>query len=410
MSSLQSPDQEQPHLRRRLKLPLLILYGLGVTVGAGIYVLVGTTAAHAGIYAPVAFLCAALVVAFTGFSYAELSSQFPVSAGEAAYVQAGLGSKRLSLLVGVMVATVGVVSASAITVGAAAYLQDLLKLDARILVILIASIIALIAIWGVLESVAMAAVFTLVEIAGLLLVLGFGLAKQPDLLSHLGDLVPPFQTDIWLGIGAASLLAFFAFVGFEDLANIAEEAVDPDRNMPLAIIWTLILATVLYLLVVSVVVLTVPIDDLAASAAPLNLVFADASPATRGTFNLVASVATLNGVLIQMIMASRVIYGLSKQGQLPPQLGIVHPKTKTPIVATVLVAAIILALSLFVPIERLAEITSEIALLVFALVNLSLIRLKQRTAGAPPTGYRVHIIVPVLGFATCLTLFAFGLL
>ena len=228
MSSLQSPDQEQPHLRRRLKLPLLILYGLGVTVGAGIYVLVGTTAAHAGIYAPVAFLCAALVVAFTGFSYAELSSQFPVSAGEAAYVQAGLGSKRLSLLVGVMVATVGVVSASAITVGAAAYLQDLLKLDARILVILIASIIALIAIWGVLESVAMAAVFTLVEIAGLLLVLGFGLAKQPDLLSHLGDLVPPFQTDIWLGIGAASLLAFFAFVGFEDLANIAEEAVDPD--------------------------------------------------------------------------------------------------------------------------------------------------------------------------------------
>ncbi|MCR9078468.1 MAG: APC family permease [Hyphomonadaceae bacterium] len=409
MSTPQTPNSTEPHLSRRLTLPLLILYGLGVTVGAGIYVLVGTTAAHAGTYAPVAFLAAAIVVSFTGFSYAELSARFPVSAGEAAYVDAGLRSKRIALLVGLLVASVGIISSSAIMVGASAYLQDLTSVDSRILTFLIAFVLGGVAILGVLESVTMAAVFTVLEIIGLLLVLMYGLGGNPEILLQLDRLVPPLEGQVWLGIGAASLLAFFAFVGFEDLANIAEEAINPDRNMPRAIIWTLVLATLLYLAVVSVVVLIVPIDALSQSAAPLNLMFTDASPALRGGFNLIASVATLNGVLIQMIMSSRVIYGLSKQNQLPAQLGYIHPQTKTPLVATILVAAIVLALSLFVAIERLAELTSQVALAIFAIVNLSLIFLKrreQRTA----IGFQVPIFVPVTGLVTCVALFSFGLI
>ncbi|MCR9270008.1 MAG: APC family permease [Hyphomonadaceae bacterium] len=409
MSSPLDLDPKEAHLRRRLTLPLLVLYGLGVTVGAGIYVLVGTTAAHAGIYAPVAFLAAAIVVAFTGFSYAELSARFPVSAGEAAYVKAGLRSKRIALIVGLAVASVGIISASAITVGASAYLQDLTGLDSRLLTVFIALVLCGVAVLGVLESVAMAAVFTVVEILGLLLVLAFGLGGHPELLSQLNQLIPPFDGEVWLGIGAASLLAFFAFVGFEDLANIAEEAIDPDRNMPKAIIWTLILATVLYLAVVSVVVLTVPIDDLAVSAAPLNLMFTDASPTLRASFNLIASVATLNGVLIQMIMSSRVIYGLAKQDQLPDTLGYIYPRTNTPVVATVLVTGVVLLLSLFLPIERLAELTSQIALAIFATVNLSLIFLKRRYSERG-VGFTVPIVVPMIGFVTCLLLFAFGLI
>jgi amino acid transporter len=407
-ASLQERDSPDGELRRRLTLPLLILYGLGVTVGAGIYVLVGTTAARAGIYAPVSFLAAALVVAFTGFSYAELSARFPVSAGEAAYVQAGLRSKPVALIIGLAVAIVGIVSASAIMVGASAYLQDLTGLDARLLTVLIAAFLGGVAILGVLESVAMAAVFTIVEVLGLLLVLSFGLGGHPEILIQVDRLIPPFETEIWFGIGAASLLAFFAFVGFEDLANIAEEAIDPDRNMPRAIIWTLILATVLYLAVVSVVVLTVPIEALAQSAAPLNLMFTDASPALRASFNLIASVATLNGVLIQMIMSSRVLYGLSRQGQLPSQLGYVYPRTNTPLIATALVTSLVLVLSLFLPIERLAELTSQIALGIFATVNLALIFLKRREKLERP-GFVVPIFVPMIGFVTCLFLFAFGL-
>lgn len=409
MSTLHSPHKPEPHLSRRLTLPLLILYGLGVTVGAGIYVLVGTTAAQAGTYAPIAFLAAAIVVSFTGFSYAELSARFPVSAGEAAYVNAGLRSKRAALLVGLLVASVGIISSSAIMVGAGAYLQDLTHVDSRILTVVIAIVLGGVAILGVLESVTMAAIFTVVEIIGLLLVLGYGLHGHPEILLQLDRLIPPFEGQIWLGIGGASLLAFFAFVGFEDLANIAEEAIDPDRNMPRAIIWTLVLATILYLTVVSVVVLSVPIESLSNSAAPLNLMFTDASPALRGGFNLIASVATLNGVLIQMIMSSRVIYGLSKQDQLPAELGYIHPRTKTPVVATVLVTAIVLMLSLFVAIERLAELTSQVALAIFAIVNLSLIVLKRR---APETqvGFQVPAFVPVAGLVTCLALFSFGLI
>lgn len=402
-------NTEEAHLRRRLTLPLLILYGLGVTVGAGIYVLVGTTAAHAGVYAPVAFLGAAIVVAFTGFSYAELSARFPVSAGEAAYVKAGLRSKRVALVVGVLVATVGIISASAIMVGASAYLQDLTRIDAHILTVGIALFLGGVAVLGVLESVTMAAVFTVLEILGLVLVLVYGLSGHPELIQRLDELIPPLDGQIWVGIGSASLLAFFAFVGFEDLANIAEEAVNPDRNMPLAIIWTLVLATILYLLVVSVVVLTVPIEALAKSAAPLNLMFSDASPTLKGSFNLIASVATLNGVLIQMIMSSRVLYGLAKQEQLPTQLGYVHPRTNTPIVATGIVTAVVLTLSLFIPIERLAELTSQIALAIFATVNLALIFLKRREP-KQDSGFRVPIAVPIAGFATCISLFAFGLL
>lgn len=409
MSTLHSPPPPEPHLSRRLTLPLLVLYGLGVTVGAGIYVLVGTTAAQAGTYAPIAFLAAAIVVSFTGFSYAELSARFPVSAGEAAYVDAGLRSKRIALLVGLLVASVGIISSSAIMVGAGAYLEDLTHVDSRILTVMIAFVLGGVAILGVLESVTMAAVFTVVEIIGLLLVLGYGLHGHPEILLQFDRLIPPFDGQIWLGIGGASLLAFFAFVGFEDLANIAEEAIDPDRNMPRAIIWTLVLATVLYLAVVSVVVLTVPIEALSKSAAPLNLMFTEASPALRGGFNLIASVATLNGVLIQMIMSSRVIYGLSKQDQIPAPLGYIHPRTKTPIVATVLVTAIVLILSLFVAIERLAELTSQVALAIFAIVNLSLIVLKRRESKSP-NGFQVPAFVPVAGLVTCLALFSFGLI
>lgn len=409
MSTIQPSEPPEQHLSRRLTLPLLVLYGLGVTVGAGIYVLVGTTAAHAGTYAPVAFLAAAIVVSFTGFSYAELSARFPVSAGEAAYVDAGLRSKRVALLVGLLVASVGIISSSAIMVGASAYLEELTNVDSRILTVIIAFALGGVAILGVLESVTMAAIFTVLEIFGLLLVLGYGLHGQPEILLQLDRLIPPFEGQVWLGIGAASLLAFFAFVGFEDLANIAEEAINPDRNMPRAIIWTLVIATGLYLTVVSVVVLTVPMDALSRSAAPLNLVFTDASPAWRGGFNLIASVATLNGVLIQMIMSSRVIYGLSKQDQLPAGLGYINPRTKTPVVATTLVAAIVLMLSLFVPIERLAELTSQVALAIFAIVNLSLIFLKRREAETQ-IGFQVPAFVPVAGLVTCVALFSFGLI
>jgi APA family basic amino acid/polyamine antiporter len=402
------PDDQKRTLKRRLTLPLLVLYGLGVTIGAGIYVLVGATAAKAGFYAPVSFLLAAMVVAFTGFSYAELGTRYPVSAGEAAYVKNGLNSNILSLVVGLMVVASGVVSSAAVSIGATAYLTHLISIDPIILTIVIILGLGIIAVWGILESVAMAAIFTLIEAGGLLFVVYYGISENPGVLNDFGRLVPPFESAAWAGIVSAGLLAFFAFVGFEDMANVAEEVKDPGKVMPRAIILTLLIATLIYLVVVSVVILVVPMETLKESSAPLALVFANADTQTLALFNMIALVATLNGVLIQMIMASRVLYGLSSQGALPKKLSEVHPLTRTPVIATSCVVSIILVLALLLPIAELAETTSLIVLIVFVFVNLSLIRMKIKNRDRPDGGFQVPLWVPICGMVSCALLIVSG--
>ncbi len=394
----------KPALKRRLTLPLLTLYGLGVTVGAGIYVLVGTTAAKAGFYAPISFLLAAAVVAFTSFSYSEFGTRYPVSAGEAAYVRNGFNLQIMALIVGLMVTASGVISSAAIAIGAAAYLQNIIPLSTVTLTVCVILGLGLVAAWGIFESVAIAALFTLIEIGGLCFVVYYGFSANPDLINEIGSLVPPLELSAWSGIVSAGLLAFFAFVGFEDIANVAEEVENPGRNLPAAIILTLVVATVLYLAVVSTVVLVVPMDELTASSAPLSLVFKNASEVTWGGFTVVASVATINGVLIQMIMASRVLYGLASQGNLPAKLAYIHPVTHTPLVTTALVVAIVLSCALFLPIAQLAEATSLIVLSVFVLVNVALIRLKLRNQPAGDDVFEVPLAVPVIGTISSLML------
>ena len=398
---------DNPQLRRALTTPLVALYGLGVTVGAGIYVLVGATTAQAGAYAPAAFLIAALVVAFTAFSYAELATRYPVSAGEAAYVEAGFGSARMAALVGLGVALSGMVSAAAVSIGAASYLHDLTGVEHRLLVVLVLAVMGLVAAWGITQSVTIAAVITVIEIGGLLFVIAWGFGAADPAGVPLRETVPPLWGPHWSGIGAASLLAFFAFVGFEDMANVAEEVKDPVHTMPRAILWTLVVATILYIGTTTAVLHAVPLAVLSGSDAPLALVFPGAPLVLRQGFGAVAVVATVNGVLIQMIMASRVLYGLADRGQLPRVLGRISARTRTPVVATAVVVAVVLVLALILPIEALAERTSQIVLLVFVLVNLALIRLKRTGA---PQGARAHFsvprAVPVLGVATSLGLLA----
>ena len=405
------PDTPLAHapLRRALTTPLLILYGLGVTVGAGIYVLVGATAAEAGPFAPVAFIIAACVVAMTAFSYAELSTRYPVSAGEAAYVDAGFARVWLTVAVGLAVAASGIISAAAVSIGAASYLVQLTGLPAPLLTVAVVALMTAIALWGITQSVTVAGIITVVEVGGLLIVIfwGFGVAEPAGVPPSA--MIPPLQGDHWTGIGAAALLAFFAFVGFEDMANVAEEVKDPGRSMPRAIIWTLVLATVIYVGTTVAVLVAVPLETLAASSAPLALVFADAPARLQQGFTLIAVVATVNGVLIQMIMASRVLYGLADRGVLPAVLARVSVRTRTPVVATLAVSALILLLTLTLPIAALATWTSQVVLVVFVLVNLALIRIKQQ-GRAEGAHFRVPVAVPYLGLVFSLMLLATSLL
>jgi amino acid transporter len=385
----------------------VVLYGVGVTIGAGIYVLLGATADRSGIHAPVSFAMAAIVMAFSAATFAELSVRMPVSAGEAAYVRAGFGSSRLSLLVGCLVISSGVVSSAAITVGSTGYIREFIDLDAFVLVPLILLLMGGVAAWGIKESVTFASLFTIIEAGALVAIIWLGLSDRPQIISEIPDVFPS-MTDLsaWTAISGAALLAFFAFIGFEDIVNLAEEVEQPARIMPLAILLTLLIGTVLYFLVAAVAVLSVPLDELAASKAPLSLVFGQITGASPVVITAIAIVATLNGVVIQIIMASRVVYGLGKQGSFPAVFSRIHPVTQTPLIATGAVVLVVLLLALAFPVDRLAEWTARIVLVIFSLVNGSLILLKVRKVPAPDGAFTVPFWVPIGGLLTCMALLA----
>jgi amino acid transporter len=207
---------------------------------------------------------------------------------------------------------------------------------------------------------------------------------------------------VWAGIFTGSMLAVFAFIGFEGIVNIAEEVKDPRRTLPLAIFITLAITTLLYVLVMWIALAAVGPDTLAASKAPLALVFEHLTGGSPRTMSAIAIVATLNGIVVNIIMASRVMYGLSKQGSLPRAIGKVSPSTQVPLLATWLAVAIVLFFSLLLPIAELADLSARLTLAIFAIVNLSLFRIKQRELVEPRGGFTCPRWVPLAGFLSCI--------
>lgn len=398
-------------LRRSLSLPLLVLYGLGVTIGAGIYVLIGATAGKAGVYAPLSFVFAAIVMGFSAASFAELSGRFPVSAGEAAYVEGAFHSRLLSLATGGLVVFSGTVSSAAISIGGVGYLLEFFALPEAVLVALVVMLMGAIAAWGITQSVAFAGIFTIIEVAGLIAIIAGGFGSDFDLLRHVPEMVPsPGDAAVWVSVMSAGLLAFFAFIGFEDLVNLAEEVQRPERSLPWAIFLTLLGTSVIYILISFVAIFSGPIDELAASRAPLTLVFSRTTDFSPGTITLIAIVAILNGVIVQMIMASRVLYGLGRQGSLPALFTYVHPSTQTPLFATGCVVVAVLMLALVFPLEGLAETTSLVVLTTFALVNLALVKIKLSGVAPPPGTFVVSIWMPVAGLVSSVVFLSGSLL
>lgn len=396
-------------LRRRLGLPLLVLYGVGITIGAGIYVLIGAVAGHAGRFAPWSFGLAAAAMAATVGSYAELATRYPVSAGEAAYARAAFNSHAAALVTGLTTVAIGIVSSATVALGAAGYIGQFVGWPPGVIVLVVVLALGAVAAWGILESVLLASLFTLIEAGGLIVIIVAALYAGVDFAPAVFT-PPPFEAATLSGIAYASLLAFFAFIGFEDLANVVEEAKDPHRDIPRAMVWTLIITTALYVAIAAIAVTAVSPAALAASPAPLSLVFQAVTDISPVTIIVIAIVATLNTILAQMTMAARVIYGLGRQGELPAGAGRVHPRTGTPIIATALIVIATILLALFVPFERLAEWTSLATLLVFAAVNLSLLLLRARHVAAPGPHVRVPLWIPVVGLVTCLAMMAAAVL
>lgn len=394
----------EPELARRLGPGLLTLYGVGTTIGAGIYVLIGEVAARAGAWTPYSFLLAALLAGVTALSFTELSARMPKSAGEALYVREAFASERLSLLVGLMVAAAGMISAASVVVGGVGYLRTLIAVPEAVAIVVLCATLGGLAVWGIAESTLAAAVLTLVEIGGLVLVVATGVAVGGAGGLPVAEILAPTAPFPLVGVFAGAVLAFYAFIGFEDIVNVAEEVKAPARTMPIAIVATLVIAGGLYLAVSVTALAVLPLVDLAGSEAPLALVYAAGGGDAR-ILGAIAVLATVNGVLVQMVMASRVLFSLSRQGSLPVFLGRVNPITHTPVIATVLVVGVIVTLALIFPIATLAGTTSLVTLAVFALCNLALWRLKRR-GPTPPEAPDLPIWLPLAGAVVSLAVLA----
>ena len=392
-----SINQSEVGLKRSLSLSLTTLYGLGNILGAGIYVLVGKVISHAGLFAPLSFLIASLLACLTAFTYAELSARYPLSAGEAVYVQQGLGIRAVSALVGLLIIFAGMVSAATILRGFTGYLQVFVPVPEIAAILVLVVVLGGLAAWGITESVTVAAIITVLEIVGLLMIIA---VATPDMLTGQGlptDYSPLLESEAWYGIFAGGFLAFYAFIGFEDMVNVAEEVREPRRNLPRALLLSLAIASVLYFLVALAAISSVPASLLAGSDAPLADLYQYVTGQEPVLITLIGMFAVINGALIQIIMASRVCYGMSRQHWLPSMFGRVNARTRTPLLATAVVSLVVLGLALWFPIETLAKATSYFLLLVFSLVNLSLWRLKR--GGEQPAGIlRVPVWVPAAGF------------
>jgi APA family basic amino acid/polyamine antiporter len=387
---------QTPALARKITFPLLLFYGLGNILGAGIYVLVGEVANISGMFAPYSFLVALLIVSFTALSYSELAARFPDSAGVALYVRKGLHSVPFSVIVGLTVALSGLISAATISRGFTGYLAELIQVGEFTALFGLIALLGLIAAWGISESVTIAVAMTLVEIGGLGLILWIGVPALATLPERLPELLPPFEWDVWHAVFLGGFLAFYAFLGFEDMVNIAEEVKEPSTTFPKAMLAALAIATLLYLSVSLVSVLLLTPAELAATEAPFATIYSQATGEKATIITYISMVAIINGALIQIIMASRMVYGISKRGWLPMPLAYVNRKTQTPVVATLVVTLVTLAFALWLPLVTLANLTSSIVLVVFTIVNIALVRVKL--SDPSPIGIRtIPFWVPATG-------------
>ena len=394
-------------LRRSLGLWSLAIFGIGDILGAGIYGLVGNVAAEAGWLAWASFLIAMLTAGLTGLSYAELATRHPYSAGEAKYCLAAFRRPWLAFLVGWMVFWSGVISMSAVAHACGNYVQAVWpQVPAGVVWFTFVVLVSGINCWGIRQSSWMNIAFTLIEISGLVLIVIAGLSYATEFGIETDWETPTLQSV--RGAFGGATLAFFAYIGFEDMINLAEEVESPARVYPKAIPLAILFCGTLYLLVSLACLAVLPAGQLGKSQAPLLDVIRIAAPfVPAGIFAGIALVAVANTGLLNSIMASRLLYGMARQGLLPKWLSAVHPGTKTPHRAVLALACVSGVLIVSGTLSHLASTTSWSLLLVFALVNLSLIRVRLRDGRHPET-FSVPLFIPFLAVAACLGLMAFA--
>jgi basic amino acid/polyamine antiporter, APA family len=395
--------REHPDLKRGIGPWLLLFFILGDIVGAGIYALVGEVGGLVGGAIWSAFLCAFVLAIFTASSYAELVTKYPRAGGSATYVNNAFRNPFVSFMVAFAVMASGITSACTLTLAFSGdYLAQFISVPIIGAAIVFMLLITAINFYGISESVRINVILTIVEITGLVLIIIIGIAA---LAGGHGDPGRAFEfkegTSVLTALLAGTVLAFYALIGFDDSVNVAEETQHPSRNYPRAIFGALLLAGVIYLLVTFTASMVVPTATLAESSGPL-LEVVEAGPIAIPTklFAAIALLAVSNGALINMIMASRIVYGMGDQGVIPAVFSNVHPSRRTPWVSIAFTS--IIALLVLITIGRndealstLGSTTVVLLLIAFVMVNISVLVLRGDEVGHEH--FRTPTIFPILG-------------
>jgi amino acid transporter len=418
--ALSVTDREEtakpPELKRVMGPKLLLLFIVGDILGTGIYALTGQVAAEVGGAAWLPFVIAFVVATLTACSYLELVSKYPQAAGAALYVHKGFGIHIVTFLVAFTVMSSGITSASAASGAFASNFVTGFGLGegpgTRMLIALtFILVVAAVNFRGVAESVGVNVVLTLVELSGLLLVILIGLfgifGGESD-FSRVVAFETPDDKNVFLAISTATSLAFFAMVGFEDSVNMAEETKDPSRIFPRMMFTGLGIALVLYVVVAIIAVALVPVGTLAGNDTPLVTVVETAAPGfpIAALIPFISLFAVGNSALINMMMASRLLYGMSRQNVLPRFLSIVHPGRRTPWAAILFTTGIAIVLIVAVsndPANPIAVLlggtTSLLLLAVFAIVNVVVLVLRKQPV--EHRHFRTPTALPVIGAVLC---------
>jgi len=396
---------EERQLKRTLGLGALVLYGVGDILGAGIYALVGKTAGIVGSACWLSFVIALVVAFLTGLSYAELGSRMPRAAGAAAFCQAAFRKPFLSYLIGFLMMFSGMVSMATVAHAFGGYFRALfpaVPLYAVILVFFL--LLGFINFRGIRESSMANILCTCVEVSGIMIVIMAGLRFFGQ--ANYFEITPMTSVSMTGALFQGGILAFYAFIGFEDIVNVSEEAREPEKNIPKAIIAALCITSVIYILTAVAAVSAVPAGELSASSAPLLLVVQKSFPwFPREIFTLITFFAVSNTGLLNFIMSSRILYGMSREGLVPAVFSRVHPRTRTPHWAIFFVFCAVIVLALTGQLVVLAQSGSLLLLTIFTATNISLLKLKNQKLPEPP--FKVPAVIPLLGAVSCLTLIAF---
>lgn len=388
---------EEGTLVRRLGLAQATISGLGVIVGAGIYVLIGLAAQQAGNAVWLSFVIAAFGASLTGVSYARLVKLRPKNAPEMQYVTLAFG-RTSGFLAGWFMLGATIVSAAAVALGFAGYMTHLLGIPSLPAALGLIAVSSFIAFWGIGQSVLITAVLIVPTLIGLLVIAGIG-------IPYLGDVDPLDVTFGFTGVIGAASLVFFAYIGFQSIANLSEEMRNPERDLPKAIILVLVLSTLLYVLVSLSAVSVLGWEELGAATAPLSIVAGQALGESGDlVISLMSLTATASTVLVLLVTASRAMWAMSCAGVLPMTFCVVGKRRRTPWPTIVLVALLASSLVTMRGIQDIAEFTNFAILLTFAAVNLAAAKLLRHHSSGRLSGLFMNIIVPGLGVVVSLGL------